>query len=358
MITIILTSVAGIIALTVIGGLAYRKVRQHRTARDLVIHTPNGIVEERFVKIGGIDQWIGIRGEDSNNPVLLVLHGGPGFPYSVLAPLLRPWEKYFTIVQWDQRGAGKTMGRNGKAGSGEMTFDRMTEDGIEVAEFLCEHLNQKKVILLVSSAGTLLGVPMVQRRPDLFYAYVGTDQNVNMLHAEADTYQTTMERLHAAGNKKGIAALKEIGSDPSRWDIHAWTRKQQWVMKIDPLMRNVSKTLFLAFPLTSPTHTLRDLMDMFAGIQFSQTQLFAQLMVHDAWQWSTCFEVPSFLFQGDSDRLTPTALAEEYFADIEAPVKESALIKNAGHFAAFVQPGQFLTELLTRVRPLVVAPSK
>ncbi len=250
------------------------------------------------------------------------------------------------------------MGRNGKAGSGEMTFDRMRDDGIEVAEFVCKHLNQKKAILLVSSVGTLLGVPMVQRRPDLFSAYVGTDQNVNMLRAQVFNYQMTLERLRAAGNKKGMAALKEIGPDPSRWDIHAWTRKEQWVMKLDPLMHDVVRKLILRFALISPTHTLRDVLDMFAGLQFSQTQLFAQLMVHDAWQWGTRFAVPFFLFQGDSDVLTPTALAQEYFADIEAPVKESALIKNAGHFAAFIQPDQFLTELLTRVRPLVVAPSQ
>ena len=109
-----------------------------------MITTPNGIVEQRFVRIGGIDQWIQIRGEDRDNPVLLVLHGGPGWPNAVFTLPLRSWERHFTVVQWDHRGAGKTLGRNGKAGSGEMTFDRRVADAIELIEFLRRYLRRRQ----------------------------------------------------------------------------------------------------------------------------------------------------------------------------------------------------------------------
>jgi hypothetical protein len=79
----ILGGAAGIIAALAVGGLAWRRARQRRVAKALVIDTPNGIVEQRFVKVGGIDQWIQLRGEDRDNPVLLVLHGGPGWPNAV-----------------------------------------------------------------------------------------------------------------------------------------------------------------------------------------------------------------------------------------------------------------------------------
>jgi pimeloyl-ACP methyl ester carboxylesterase len=107
----------------------------------LEIDTPNGIVEQRFVKVGGIDQWLQLRGEDRNNPVLLVLHGGPGWPNAVFTLPLRPWEQHFTVVQWDHRGTGKTLRRTGKAGSGEMTFDRRITDAIELIECLRGHLD-------------------------------------------------------------------------------------------------------------------------------------------------------------------------------------------------------------------------
>ena len=91
MIGAIVAAAAGVTAVPVAGGLVYRKSRQRRVAQVLVIDTPNRIVEERFVRVGEIDQWIQIRGEDRDNPVLLVLHGGPGWPNAVFTLPLRPW---------------------------------------------------------------------------------------------------------------------------------------------------------------------------------------------------------------------------------------------------------------------------
>src|SRR5882757_1836395 len=93
---IILAGVVGILAAAVVAALGWRAVSRRQLAAAMAISTPNGIVEQRFVRIGGVEQWIGIRGEDRANPVLLVLHGGPGSPYSVFTPLLRSWEQHFT----------------------------------------------------------------------------------------------------------------------------------------------------------------------------------------------------------------------------------------------------------------------
>ncbi|MFY0532324.1 alpha/beta fold hydrolase [Nannocystis pusilla] len=86
------------------------------------------------MRIGAIDQWIGIRGEDRTNPALLVLHGGPGAPFSMFTPVMRAWEREFTIVQWDQPGAGKTFGRNGAGGCAPLSFARLIDDAARVAE--------------------------------------------------------------------------------------------------------------------------------------------------------------------------------------------------------------------------------
>ena len=91
------------------------------------------------------------------------------------------------------------------------------------------------------------------------------------------------------------------------------------------------------------------------GFQWSTGQMFEELMAYDARRLGTRFEVPFFLFQGETDVVTLTSLAEEYFEEVEAPTKGLALIKDAGHFAAFTQPDLFLAELLTRVRPSAAA---
>ena len=357
MIGTMLGGAAAIIAAPAVGGLAWRKARQHRVAKALVIDTPNGIVERRFIKVGGIDQWIQLRGEDRDNPVLLVLHGGPGWPNAVFTLPLRPWERHFTVVQWDHRGAGKTLGRNGKAGSGEMTFDCRVADAVEVIEFLRGHLGVDKVVVLAESMGTLTGLPLVKRRPDLVHALVATDLYVDMAANEARKYQLTLERLRAAGNTRGVTALEAIGGDPARWDLGAWNTNMAWAFRTNLPTPNLDRRLLFPLALTSPLYRLRDLYDLFVGFQWSTAQLFNELMAYDAWRLGTRFEVPFFLFQGESDVVTLTTLAEEYFEEVEAPTKGLALIPDAGHFAAFTQPERFLAELLARVRPLAPPPS-
>ena len=91
-------------------GLALRGYRQHGNAQLLAIHSPNRIDEGMYVKIGGINQWIQIRGQDRNNPVL---HGGPGGAWIPFTGLSIPREKQFTVVLWDQRGEGKTLESSG-----------------------------------------------------------------------------------------------------------------------------------------------------------------------------------------------------------------------------------------------------
>ena len=129
-----------------------------------------------FVAVGGIKQWITIRGQNRDNPVVLFLHGGPGTPTNLLDfPFAKAWTPTFTLVQWDQRGAGKTFGSGGTAAT-DMTIARMAQDGIELTQFLREHLQKDKIIIVGHSWGTILGIHMVKARPDLFYAYVGAGQ--------------------------------------------------------------------------------------------------------------------------------------------------------------------------------------
>lgn len=333
-------------------GLLYRKQLQRRAARALVIDTPNGILEERFLLLGGIEQWIQIRGENRDNPILLILHGGPGWPNATFTVPLRSWEKYFTLVQWDQRGAGKTLRRNGKAGSGEMTFDRRVSDAIELIDFLREELGKERVILLAESMGTLTGIPLVKRRPDLFSACVVTDLYVDMAQNENLKRQRTLERLRAVANTKAIAVLEQLDSDPARWSLRDWNVNMDWAFRTNVPIPNLARTFLLPLVLSSPIYGLRDLLALFDGFQFSTVQMFQEIKAYRARRLGSRFEVPLFVFQGEHDVITLTSLAQEYFSEVDAPIKKLALIKDAGHFAAFTHPDQFLAELLIHVHPL------
>jgi pimeloyl-ACP methyl ester carboxylesterase len=109
------------------------------------ITAPRGIDEARYVPVGGIDQYISIRGEDRDNPVILFLHGGPGDatnPWGYLA--FRSWLNHFTVVQWDQRGAGRTLGRSGPSIAPTITVERMTQDGVELANHRASHCKRTR----------------------------------------------------------------------------------------------------------------------------------------------------------------------------------------------------------------------
>ncbi|MFF2448302.1 alpha/beta fold hydrolase [Neobacillus sp. NPDC058068] len=327
-----------------------RKRNQSKNTKLLQINTPNSIVESCYVKIGGIDQWITIRGENRNNPILLLIHGGPASTYTIFSPLLRSWEKHFVVVQWDQRGAGKTFGKNGKDGSGTITFDRLAQDGIEVTEYLTAKLGHQKVILIGSSAGSLIGGIMAKHRPDLYYAYVGTDQNAPDL--QNLLYEITMNAVRKAGNTKGAQLLEKMGADQSQWSRKDFDKRNRILVKAINDVPNMITDLILPSMLSSPEHKIRDMMDIFKGMNYSLGHLFDELKNFDFKELGMRFELPVFIFHGENDIITPTELAKVYYNEIEAPHKEFVLIKNAGHLACFARAHQFLEELITRVRPL------
>ena len=104
------------------------------------------IAETAYVPLGGLEQWIDIQGEDRANPVILVVHGGPGEAQWPQADKYAPWQKAFTIVQWDQRGASHTYGHSGGENTLDVSLKRIAADGVELADYLCRHLNKKKII--------------------------------------------------------------------------------------------------------------------------------------------------------------------------------------------------------------------
>ncbi|HXD34321.1 MAG TPA: alpha/beta hydrolase [Pyrinomonadaceae bacterium] len=349
-------TVLGILVATLVLALAYRAFRQHQANSNLRITAPNGIREEIFVPIGGIDQFLQIRGEDRNNPVLLVLHGGPGFSYVPFTSVFQHWEKHFTVVLWDQRGAGKTFGRNGKSGNGSLTIDRMARDGIEVAEFLRSHFQKPKITIFAHSWGSVIGLPMIKLHPELFDAYASSGQVVNMERNEVKSYELLRESLKTTGDQKALASLEELGPPPYA-DKDTWMKKGRLIVMNSPPPPD-GRTLpnIFAAALFTPSYSLKDAYHLFAAFDFSITSLYGEMMSYDAAALGNKFDVPLFIFQGDSDLQAPTSIVEEYFPTIEAPHKELILLKGEGHTAVLSNPDLFLDLLLQHVRPRIPNP--
>lgn len=354
----ILLSVFGLLSVAIASGLSYRAYRQHQLDKAMRIWTANGIDEAMFVKIGGIDQWITIRGRDRENPILLILHGGPGGATSAFAGDTLGWEAEFTVVQWDQRGAGKTFGKSGPVGPAA-TIERMAQDGLEVAEYVRGHLQKPQIILVGVSWGTILGVHMAKARPDLFYAYVGTGQVVNQREADALDYQQLLAEAHARSDRHAIRELQVIGPPP--WDtLSKLAVRSKWALAYEAGAPSIPEVLAAGF--LAPRCTLLDFRNWMAGFQTSQEHFIGNnmsgpFMAVDLPALGTDFAVPIFVFQGAADNITPAQLAESYVRSITAPQKQFVLIPRAGHLAMATNSDEFLKLLVERVRPLAIQPT-
>jgi pimeloyl-ACP methyl ester carboxylesterase len=282
------------------------------------------VEEASFVTIGGIEQWVTIRGDDRRKPVLLLLHGGPGDVQSPFISTYAPYERDFVLVQWDQRGAGQTFAKNGAAG---VTLERLIADGIDLAGHLRQRFPEQKLILFGHSWGSLIATGMAQQRPDLFDAYVGTGQ----VTAWADTVQFQfdfLKRRHKEqGDANALAALEAIGKpDPmNRKEYFGWSRPiRQFLNPSDTAWLADMRKLATANGVTEAT--MKAVND---GMIASGTALsFADLPAT-----AVRFKIPYYVIQGRDDLFAPTALVEAYFNKVSAPKKGLFVLEGAGHFA-------------------------
>lgn len=290
------------------------------------------VKKEMFVPIGGIQQWVTIKGHDGRNPVLLFLHGGPGDAVTPFADaMFAGWDKDFTLVQWDQRGAGRTFGKTGDAIAPTMTMARMTQDGVELAEYLKTHLGKKKIILMGGSWGSILGVNMVQARPDLFYAYLGTAQIVNWQRNVAASYARVLQLARDAKDDQSVAVLTTIGPPP-------WTALPTWAKFRKPERLYQAKlttspkapeTIDPAYA-SAPERSQWSQADDFNFVHFVGMKMDGPLTGVDLARNSD-FAVPVFIVQGEQDLTAPPDLVRTWFDGIHASDKQFQVIAGAGH---------------------------
>jgi pimeloyl-ACP methyl ester carboxylesterase len=321
-----------------------------RNKKQFAITTPKGIDEGQYVSIGGIEQWVTIRGYDRSNPVLLFVHGGPG---DVTNPwtfaMLAPWEKQFTVAQWDERGSGRTLRKSGPGIAPTLTVERMVQDGVELAEYLRKHLGKDKIIIVGHSFGSILGLGMARARPDLFSAYVGTGQVADETRNYSVAYDALLKKARTVHNQDAIDDLTRVGPPPYK-SGEGFGVQRKWSNSFEGADQFLPGTLGLS--LVSPGYSVEDINDAADGQVLSADRLVPQTASLGPKELGVEFSIPMFIFEGAEDFTTPTELARQYEQSMKAPQKAFVEIPG-GHFAVFMHSDQFLKELVTRVRPLV-----
>jgi pimeloyl-ACP methyl ester carboxylesterase len=298
------------------------------------------IEEAAFVRVGGIDQWVTIRGDAGRKPVLLLLHGGPGDVQSPFVSTYTPYEKDFVLVQWDQRGAGRTFAKNGAAG---VTRERLIADGIDLAQELRKRFPLAPLIVFGHSWGSIIATGMVQQRPDLFAAYVGTGQVTTWAETVQFQFDFLKQRHKEKGDTAALAALDAIGKPDPR-------NVTQYFGFSRPIRQNmnVSDTAWLA-GLTNAYdangETEAALKAIREGAGASGRVLIGASVATDLPATATRFSIPYYVIQGRHDLFAPTSLVEAYFNRISAPKKRLIIIEDAGHFALATHQAEVIAAL-------------
>ncbi|HEY2473182.1 MAG TPA: alpha/beta hydrolase [Candidatus Cybelea sp.] len=329
-------------------------------AANQKIVAPNGIEELRSVAVNGATQWLSIRGRDRRNPVLLYLHGGPGSPTMPEAWTFQsPWEDYFTVVQWDQRGAGKTYASNDpQTIAPTMTAEQMISDTEYVVKYLLEHLDKQKLFALGHSWGSFLGLELARRHPNWLHAYIGTGQMIDTQRSEAEGYEFALQTARLNSNEKAVRELQALAPYPGplgALTVERISAQRNWVVYYGGLTyRRQSFDYDGDAWKFSPAYTDRDISLTNKGSLFSLNHLIGIIERTDFESVSE-LRCPLFIFQGKHDYETSWSVVNQWFARVRAPRKGFVTFLNSAHMAMLEQPGDYLRELANLVRPIAVA---
>jgi proline iminopeptidase len=323
-------------------------------ARKIV--TPNGIEKLQVVNIGGLQQWVSIRGADKRNPVLLLLHGGPGY---VSIPMswwfTRGWEEYFTVVQWDQRGAGKTYLLNDPAKvANTMNRERMLADAVEMTNWARKELQREKIFVIGHSWGSYLGLELAVRHPDLLHAYIGVAQLTDGPESERRGWAFALNAAQADGNLEAVRQLNAIapyfapGRPSSLQDIYT---QRKWLDYYGGVMvhrKGNSDESDLAH--LSPDYSDAEIARVWQGNDFSERYLLQGVLSLDLTHIRK-LDCPLIIFAGRHDVNINSQVEAEWFAKVTAPSKQFIWFEHSAHLPMTEEPGKFLLSLVHHARP-------
>jgi len=376
-----------------VSGVQLVRFLKDASAYRHALNLPDSIDELYAVQIGGVEQWIQIRGHNKNAPVLLYLHGGPGGTAIRFShEFQRPWEEYFVVVNWDQRGCGKSYLPIEEV-RGTMNLQQALTDTEEVIEHVRQKLGKDKIFIVGQSWGSVLGANMAKRHPEWLYAYVGMGQFVCKLEHERDGFEQALAIARQDGDRATLEALSSLDRSLPYPDRMAQNQREYDFSLPEqlppdfsiptPLTRDVDKFSEASRQLLNrhgmmTWYQLRDAEQTSAVMKAvglnSHTLSFSEL-------WRTVFppaydqrpdrylyeyavrtdlkthvgfeyEVPIFFFTGAHDLQTSKNISTAYFERIVAPRKELIVFENSAHGMVLEEPGKLLIELVTKVLPL------
>ena len=304
--------------------------------------------------LGNLKQWLFIRGMDQNNPVLLFLHGGPGAPLLGMSSS-RKFDseliKHFTVVHWDQRGAGKSYNDNIPADS--MHLDRFVEDCNELIDYLRNRFHKKKVFVVAHSSGTVIGIKTAHKYPEKIHAYVGVAQVINEYEAQKASYDFMLEEAKKLKDDRRSKAIKSVGPPPYE-SYRKYIENSQHIGHYGGFIhgKSINMLILMLNFFTSPEYSLSEGFRTFRskGFYFTMNAMWDEIKNVDITKEISSIKVPTYFFEGKFDMTTPLFLVEKFYDSLDAKKGKYLIIfENSAHFPMIEEKERYQQLLINTV---------
>lgn len=312
---------------------------------------PGSIAEMNYLRLGGLDQWVMVRGESLANPPLILLHGGPGFTEMRLFRYFNaPLEKSFTVVYWDQRGTGKSFDR--KIPRSSMTVAQFIADLDELVEAVRKRVGKDKVAIFGHSWGSALGVLYAARFPQKVAAYVGSAQIGDWPAAESSSYAFALAEAQRLNNREALKELRAIGPPP--YTASSVWRERTWLQRFEGQLKGRAVWKTGRIVLGGPESSIFDLPNLLRGFRFSLETMWAEVSALNLMTLVPALQMPVFFFLGRRDHWVPAETSVAYFNALTAPSKKLVWFEESGHEPFVDEPAKFNAAMAELALPAIV----
>lgn len=318
-------------------------------AAGLVV--PGSIASEESVLLGGIEQTIVMRGRNETNPLLLVLHGGPGF---AMTPWLEYFQKplleeHFVVVHWDQRGSGKSFTTNLTAN--DMSVDQLVDDTLELSEYLLHRFDQDKLFLTGHSWGSALGFMALMKNPEPFHAYIASAEAAHWNRRQQLSYDWALEQARNAGDNLIRDELESLEPfDPTNSEHVDIKNSHLDRYRGGDIYTEGLWDIYLDYVMSgqSPLYPPDQIENYMQGLEFSAQTLDDEIanLDYDLFEQYSTSPIPIHFLAGRHDQVTPGSLAHTYYRALKAPEKSFTWFERSGHTLMFDEPDKWARTLV------------
>ncbi|MBP0724630.1 alpha/beta hydrolase [Bacillus sp. RG28] len=298
----------------------------------------NSISVLEQVKINGSNHEIMIRGKDRNNPVIILVHGGPGCPEIPYADKYQDLlENKFTVVNYDQRASGKSY--HFFEDYSNLSSDLLVKDLLAMTDYISKRLGKEEVILIGHSYGTYIATQAAYKAPEKYKAYIGIGQMSDTVEIETDSLNYSINQAKKAGNKEDVSYLQGLTEKIKNGDMFT---PRNYVIKYGGDSRLIDNpdgdSLSMLF---SSEYNLLDVIRYNYGLAYSQQTLLKEVLKNPLPNLVTKLNLPCYFVMGKYDYMTSSNATKKYFNMIEDNQKEFITFEKSAHYPQFEEKEKF-----------------